>query len=297
MKGGITFVSGLVLGGAAVYVVGLTRVKPAPAPATGAAPEAAVAAAQAEIAELRLKLEAARAEAARVPEPEPAPAPVAEPEPEPELTENARRFRDMIRQVGESQLKSQLQASLARLRERLQLTPEQEEKMRQLSEKTVADMMAALNRLLDGKGEPGDFATIARFQFGTLPLDYAAVLEPEQQAEFARFQQEERANRIEMRANAELLALQASGGLSGEQKDQAFSRFSEFAAAEEDTDWSRIQTREQVGEFFEGAIQRRLEAMDDVLTEPQMKIYQQQIDLQRQAIGQMIPGLEIAPER
>ena len=144
----------------------------------------------------------------------------------PEDSGKKQKFADMIREVGKSQVKSQLDGKLATLKERLHLSPEQEGRLKELIGAESQQTVQALERFLDGEGQPGDFGKLARLQRGDLPASVEAVLTGDQQPAYAAYQAEEKANRIEMKANAELLGLQAAGGLSPEQKDQAFNQLS-----------------------------------------------------------------------
>ena len=149
--------------------------------------------------------------------------------------------------------------------------------------------MQALERFLDGEGQPGDFGKLARLQRGDLPASVEAVLTGDQQPAYAAFQAEEKANRIEMKANAELLGLQAAGGLSPEQKDQAFNQLSQLASSEEEVDFDSLKDADAVLGFMDEAIQKRLTAMKPILSEPQMDVYQRQVEMQRQMMSQFMP--------
>lgn len=203
--------------------------------------------------------------------------------------EAKKRFNEMVRKVGAGQIKGRLEGRLAALKARLNLTPEQEAKLQTLLEGQVEDMSAALDRFMSGQGKPSDFGLLAKLQRGDLDADATSLLTPEQQAGYAAFQLEERANRIEMKANTELIGLQSAGGMSPEQKDQAFSRLSEIATEEEDLDFNILTDAAAIRSFMDNAVQKRYQALQDILTEPQMEIYRQQVEAQMKMLSQFMP--------
>jgi hypothetical protein len=206
-------------------------------------------------------------------------------------SEGARQFAEMIKSIGQSQMKAQIEAKVTQLRERLKLTPDQDARLKELVTARTEEMSKALLNMVDGKGEAGDFAKVVRFQRGDLPAEIVNLFTPAQQAEYAQFQQDDRANRIEMRANAELLGLQAAGGLSGEQKDAAFGKLSELAAAEEDINVDALTTPDEIRTFVNDAITNRLDAMRPLLTDPQMQSYESQVEMHRQMMSKLMPGI------
>ena len=203
--------------------------------------------------------------------------------------EKKKKFTDMLKEIGKSQMKSQLDGKVASLKDRLRLTPEQEAKVKELVGQEGEQMVKALERFVDGEGQAGDFAKIARFQKGDLPASVEAILTSEQKPAYAAFEAEEKANRIEMKANAELLGLQSAGGLSPEQKDQAFAQLSQLAMREEEMDLDSLSDSDAVLGFIDDAIQKRLTAMKTILNDSQMEIYQRQVEMQRQMMSQFIP--------
>jgi hypothetical protein len=210
----------------------------------------------------------------------------------PEDPAKRRTFAQMVKQVGMSQVREQVEAKVAAVKERLKLTAAQEARLKALVNADGVEMAKALERFVDGEAAPADFGKLARIQRGDLPAAVESMLTDEQRPRYAQFQAEEKANRIEMKANAELIGLQAAGGLSPEQKDQAFARLSEFAAAEDDVDFESMTDGNAVLGFLDDAIERRVEAMKPILTEPQMEVYRRQVEMQRQLMSQFLPPPE-----
>ncbi len=291
----LAFLGGLGLGVVVVWGLAATRSHDVEAEAarlraeitqereTTAAGEAKAAA---ERSRLEAELAAAHAEldAARV-----AAAPTA-PTTEAADAEQKRQFQEMVRKVGAGQIKGRLEGKLAALKARLHLTPEQEAQLKEKLEGQVEDMLAALDRFMAGQGAPTDFGKLARLQRGELSAEVESLLTPEQRAGYAVFQAEDRANRIEMKANAELIGLQSAGGMTPEQKDLAFARLSELATVEESVDFDAMQDAAAIRAFMDDAVQKRYTALQDILTEPQMEIYRQQVAAQMQMLSQFLPA-------
>ncbi|MGI8603806.1 MAG: hypothetical protein ACR2OZ_12530 [Verrucomicrobiales bacterium] len=305
MKGLLVFVLGLSAGAGVMFVLKPDRSAEATSAerrvkvAAGQLEEAqhAMARARAETAALRQELQATQAAAAKPSEPSPA---GPEPVPAPASSEKegeSKKFGEMIKAVGQSQTKAQMDAKIARLKERLKLTPEQEANLTNVITERTAEMWKSLERMFEGNGEPADFGKLVRLQLGTLPEEVEGLLTAEQKIEYDHFKQEERGNRIEMRASAELLGLQGAGGLTPDQKDQAFAQLSEFAATEEDVDWNKIQSADEVRTFFDQSIAKRLDGMRSILTEPQMKTYESQMQMQRDVITRLVPSLASPKEK
>lgn len=210
------------------------------------------------------------------------------------------KFAKAIGEMAQSQVKAQIEAKLGQIVERLGLTPEQEKKLRALVEPQIEGLVGQMQGAMEGKTiKSGDLAHATAIQLGMLPADVEATLTPEQKTAYESFKQEEKTNRIETRASAELMGLQGIGLTQG-QKDQAFEAFCRLAQEDEETmsnmskagsAGSGVDPKEQMDRMFS----RRVEALRAVLTEPQMKGYEAQVEMQRRIISEMGVGVEVAP--
>jgi hypothetical protein len=127
-----------------------------------------------------------------------------------------------------------------------------------------------------------------------LDAKVVALLSPEQQQAYAAFQAEQKANKVEIKANKELARLQNSMSLSPEQKDKAFGVFSQLATAEIENPVSPFATiammdpgnrmkgqpgYEQIqaeADRYKASQQNRLAAMKELLSPEQFQIYEAQ---------------------
>lgn len=207
------------------------------------------------------------------------------------------KFTRAIGEMAESQMRVGIQAKLDQIAERLGLTPEQEAKLRGLVEPQIEGMVQQVTAAMQGKEFKADDLTAATaMQAGKLPAEVEATLTPEQKAAYDSFKQEERANRIETRASAELMGLQGIG-LTQDQKDQAFEAFCRLAEEDEDyatkaaSSGEKIDAKGQVDRM----LSRRVDALRGVLTESQMQGYEAQVEMQRRMISEMGIGVKVAP--
>lgn len=217
--------------------------------------------------------------------PAPVPAEATEAPPDPK-----KAFSDMVLRIGQAQLKGQLEGRVGVLKERLGLTPEQEAAVKRVMESESAAATEALDRLMSRQGTPSDFGRLSRLQRGLLPDDVEAVLTDAQKPEYAAFREQEQVSSMENRVNMELSSLVAAGGLTPEQKDQAFSTLGGVLMAEDSTDFDAMKDTAEVRTYMDEAVRRRLDALQPILTEPQQQMYQRQVDMGRQVLTQLLPA-------
>lgn len=247
--------------------------------------------AEREVVSLKRELEAAQdALAAALAQKASEAAVAAEAPAEAEPVDPKKAFTDMVLRVGHAQLKTQIEGRLGVLKDRLQLTVEQEAAVKKILDDESTEATAALDRLMAGQGTPSDFARFARLQRGQLPAGVDAVLTDAQRPEYASFQEQERVSSLENRVNMELSGLVSSGGLTPEQKDQAFSTLSGLVMSEDATDFDSMQDVSEVRTYMDEATQRRLEAMQPILSEPQWQMYQSQVNMGRQVLSSLMPA-------
>jgi len=199
-------------------------------------------------------------------------------------------FADMVLRIGQAQLTGRIDGRLGVLKERLGLTPAQEAAVKQILDEESAAAGAALDRLMAGEGTPSDFGRLARLQRGELPRGVEGALTDAQKPVYAAFQEQERVSGVENRVNMELSGLVGAGGLTPEQKDQAFTGLSGLLMAEDATDFEAMKDGREVRGYMDEATARRYELMDPILTEPQRQVYRQQVDMGREMLNKLLPA-------
>jgi hypothetical protein len=167
---------------------------------------------------------------------------------------------------------------LAALKSRLNLTPDQEAKVRALLENSPEMGLGGLPLMAtkvsrDGKAGAvsigaghanGDNTNGANFE-----QQLAGLLSPEQQDEFTAFQQEQRENQVEIATNREMAQLQQQLTLTPEQKDQAFQALGDIARKEAENPQRGFDPA-----AIEAAKQARTDALRPILTPEQIKAYE-----------------------
>jgi len=197
----------------------------------------------------------------------------------PESMKAAADWREKMRKGREERQKLKVDERLAALRGRLNLTAEQAEALRPLLARMLVSRAG-----IDVMGiEPDETGKVEwsvekmkeRQQKVQADRDAAeqemlASLTPEQRQAYQQWKEEDRANKVEMRANQELAALQSQLTLSAEQKDKAFAAFSNLAAAEGETDGGPLGDPAN----FMKRREQRIAAMKEILTPEQQAVYE-----------------------
>lgn len=189
---------------------------------------------------------------------------------------NPEQIKEVMAKLKEEEQKKRahrIDERLAALRSRLNLTPDQEAKIRALLESSPdlagGGILGGIS-LADGAttfslGGPAEGETQAAHD-----EKLAALLTAEQKEKFAAFQQEQRENRIEIDTNREMAQLQQQLTLTPEQKDQAYQTLSDLARRED----SQSAGSPFDPETIEARTQARLDALRPILTPEQLKAYE-----------------------
>lgn len=241
--------------------------------------------------------------------------------PGPEHQAEATKMQERMKKQYLDKQKLKIDERLASLRTRLGLNDKQAAAIRELLEKNPegpqAVMMAAMS------GEKVDEAAMVLNvlrpgqKAAEVTSQISALLTPEQQQTYTAVRQEQRTNEIEIKTGKELARLQSSLTLSPEQKDKAFAVLSTLAEQEYDTSVSPIvgimaqqlakqpdgpgtkELQPHVEEIKAAADlaaqrrQQRVEAMKEILSPEQFKLYE---DQQKQgSMAEMLEGFGDMP--
>lgn len=168
---------------------------------------------------------------------------------------------------------------VAALKTRLNLTPEQEAKVRALLDKPAVTPVVsgdATPMFFASNGEGGqvagrvDMAMLSEiFAKNDADAQIAGLLDAEQKEQFEKFQEEKRRNEIEVAFNREFAQLQEQLTLTPEQKDRAYEALGgvmDQEAARPDQPLTQ--------KVFDAAKQARIDALRPILTPEQLAAYE-----------------------
>lgn len=200
-------------------------------------------------------------------------------------------------QLVKSQLEQQTEGKINRMKARLQLTPEQEQKVRESMAKANEQMLAMTKKMYAGEAKIEETKDLS--SAGSLsPQAINEILTPEQQTEYAAMQKEELQNNARLMANAEMLQLQGSLGLSQEQQDKVFGVLYQqtLDATSGATANPASAATTDPTTAMQQALDKKIEALTPILTPDQLKSYRDLEEQQLKLIQAFIPKVsEPAP--
>ena len=166
-----------------------------------------------------------------------------------------------------------LEAQLARARERLQLTPEQDQNLREVVTKAVEQGAESLRKVLAGEVRPDQVPTQIEWA-KSLEQQILSTLTPEQQAAYQNYKREDISTNARLLANGELLLVQNPLGLSSQQQDQMFAVLYDHAVNQMDdaSATSPGRPRDPLA-AMEWQGEQKLKALESVLTPAQLEDY------------------------
>jgi len=191
--------------------------------------------------------------------------------------------RAAMKEMMATAVRQQVDGKLARMQERLNLTPEQAQQAREILESQFAVGLEMAEKAMTGKSSATDAQQVHE-AVANPEEQLKALLTPEQQTGYAELQREERRNTARLMANSELLQMQGSLGLSEAQQDQAFRILAEQAEQQFGGDSGAMPSLD-----FRAGYTRKLEAMKQVLTTEQYERYAQLQEQQIKLIESMMP--------
>ena len=302
----LSFVAGLLLGGGGIFLMNRSGESPAEVKSKLAKVEAELAQKQTELQLLQKKSPSATVKAGDGVPPEQA----AEAEKQrAQAQAQMNKQREMMKKRMEDRMKTKVDEQLVTLKKKLGLTDEQVETVRELlmDKFRKGDFAMRAYGAMEEEGgqtspkdqekEMMELMLDPQKQDRELDEKILGMLTPDQQAAFKAHQQEKRANKVEMAANKELAKLQGAMSLTGEQKDQIFSTLSQFADQEHDKpimgmvamiekqpheiERLRKEAGDATADQLLGLVDelkqrqaRRREALQPILSEEQMKVYE-----------------------
>lgn len=250
---------------------------------------------QSEVARLRAQVSSAHVAAATVPAPKSpgkdsqgddgaASTKAAEP-----AEKDGNRFAGNVSQVMKGFLEQQLMGQLSRMKTRLNLSPEQEEAIRQIMMNQIEQSAEMSQRMLSGKMTKQEMIDSAKGMKN--PEDQIrALLSPEQQTAYKDFKTEDNAANARLVANAEMLQMQNVLGLSQEQQDRVFSALYEHTQKQLDGQAADpALPGSDPTAMMERQIAAKVKSLEGILTPAQLQSYRQLQESQLKLMKSMVP--------
>lgn len=187
-------------------------------------------------------------------------------------------------------LEQQLLGRMERMKQRLNLSPEQEQAIHDILMKQLQQGSEAAQKLFSGKLSPDELKKLKDSSGNTNPEEaIKALLTPEQQAAYADYQQEEAVSNARLAANAELLQMQGSLGLSQEQQDQVFNALYDYTVAQLSgkSPGAAPKDLDPVA-LIEWQFEQKAKALESVLTPAQLESYRKLQESQTKMIKGML---------
>jgi cell division protein FtsB len=188
----------------------------------------------------------------------------------------------------DADMRSYVDSRIGLARERLNLTPEQEEFMRVAVNNALESGLENVRRLRAGEVTYDQVPTLQEWS-KALEDQILAGLTPEQQVAYQQHKQEEQRGNARMAANTELMLVQGRLGLTPEQQDAMFAVLYDQSHRGMDTDpQSHVgRPRDPVAAIeWEAALKRQ--ALQGVLTPAQMANYERMQNSYRDLVGRFL---------
>ncbi len=185
-------------------------------------------------------------------------------------------------------LQHQFEGKLSRITTGLQLSPDQTQAAREILSRQAAAMSAGMEQAYTGKFDRQKIDELAK-DAGDTEGQIKALLTPEQLARYPELQKEEVALNASVIANQELLGLYSSLSLTQEQMDQVYAALYEVSFNQQ-TNPEQIQFTTQ-DETMQWALDKKLSALEPILTPEQLESYRQQQAIQSQMVKDILKEL------
>lgn len=187
-----------------------------------------------------------------------------------------------LQKMIKSQMELQVNGQISRMKTRLNLTPDQETQVRTMLTQQMKSGMDMGMKMLNGTASADDIQ--AAQKTAAEPTDIKTLLTPEQQAEYAKMQVEDRQNNARLMANQNLLAIQGTLGLNQDQQDKLYNVFYQSADTQLGGGTPNPDGTMPDPLDFHAKLDKELAAMKDILTPEQLTQYK---TMQEQQIALM----------
>ena len=197
---------------------------------------------------------------------------------------------NVIMQAGmRMAMESQTLAKLPRLKERLGLSPEQEEAVRKILQRQFDQGLEMATNMFAGNLTQEDIMEKAKTGEITDPRsEIQALLTPEQKTAYKEYEQEEHASMARLAANGELLQMQAPLGLTQDQQDEVFKALYHQSL---DMKLNPPPTNpDGPNSTMQWMVDQKVKALEKVLSPEQLKKYREMQEQQMKMAISLMPA-------
>ena len=181
---------------------------------------------------------------------------------------------------------------LDRMQERLGLSPAQVQAIQEILTRRAQGMAEATKGVLLGKIDREKLAALRQGN-GDSESQIRALLSPEQQTAYAALKEEEKVNQASSAANGEFLQMQHTLDLQEDQQDKVFAVLYEQALLQSKAETDGPEPANPA-EAMQGVMDRKVQALERVLTPTQLASYRRQQELQLKFMKQIVSQMEPA---
>lgn len=183
----------------------------------------------------------------------------------------------------------QTQGRLARMKDKLNLTPDQEQAIAAILRQQTERGMAVAQKMFTGK-LTRDEMRAAQEGGGNPEEQIRSVLSPEQLAGYQEYQHEEAVANARLMANSELLQLQGAMTLKPEQQDQVFAALYDQTVAMLDGTHVELPPAGGPEAIAEWQVARKVKALEGILDPEQLRRYREVQESQLKMIKSFLPS-------
>lgn len=191
---------------------------------------------------------------------------------------------NLMQEVMSQQTKGQV----TRMQAKLKLNPGQVEAVQGILERQAKVASQAVQKVFSGKAGGEEMANLQK-ESGSGKDDINALLTPEQQALYKEFQRDEAVGQARLVANAEMMQINGTLGLSTEQQDQVFSALYDQNLNQMLAQTDAAKLGGSPAATMETIMESKIKALENVLSADQLQAYRKQQETQLQFIKNFLP--------
>lgn len=199
-------------------------------------------------------------------------------------------FSDAMGGVMKGYMEQMVTGKINKMKEKLNLTPDQEQAIRDILLKQADAQVEATQKVMSGKMTREDFAQ-AKTSGGDPEKQIQALLTPDQQAAYQEYKKEDAIANARLAANAEMLQMQNALGLSQEQQDKVYGvLYDQYVnALSRQPAVDPPPTNSDPVAAMQGQLDKKLKALEGVLSPTQLDSYRQLQQAQMKMLQGFLP--------